>query len=222
MKRVFITGGNGDIGSSIVEIFKINGYEVVSPNSKELDLRDSKLIKEYFNHNNNFDIFIHCAGINNPSIIEDLDFNNIKETMQINTFSFYEILKTLIPYQKINGGYILAISSLYGQISRAGRTAYAMSKHALIGLIKTAAIELGKYNIKINALSPGFVDTNLTRKNNNDEKIKIINESIPLGSIAKPTDIANVSYFLCSEKNTYITGQDITVDGGFICGGFQK
>ncbi|WP_288521353.1 SDR family oxidoreductase [uncultured Brachyspira sp.] len=222
MKRVFITGGNGDIGSSIVEIFKINGYEVISPNSKELDLRDSKLIKEYFNHNNNFDIFIHCAGINNPSIIEDLDFNNIKETMQINTFSFYEILKTLIPYQKINGGYILAISSLYGQISRAGRTAYAMSKHALIGLIKTAAIELGKYNIKVNALSPGFVDTNLTRKNNNDEKIKIINESIPLGSIAKPTDIANVSYFLCSEKNTYITGQDITVDGGFICGGFQK
>lgn len=222
MKRVFITGGNGDIGSSIVEIFKINGYEVVSPNSKELDLRDSKLIKEYFNHNNNFDIFIHCAGINNPSIIEDLDFNNIKETMQINTFSFYEILKTLIPYQKINGGYILAISSIYGQISRAGRTAYTMSKHALIGLIKTAAIELGKYNIKVNALSPGFVDTNLTRKNNNDEKIKIINESIPLGSIAKPTDIANVSYFLCSEKNTYITGQDITVDGGFICGGFQK
>ncbi len=56
MKRVFITGGNGDIGSSIVEIFKINGYEVISPNSKELDLRDSKLIKEYFNHNNNFDI----------------------------------------------------------------------------------------------------------------------------------------------------------------------
>ncbi|WP_307971770.1 SDR family oxidoreductase [uncultured Brachyspira sp.] len=222
MKRVFITGGNGDIGSSIVEIFKINGYEVISPNSKELDLRDSKLIKEYFNHNNNFDIFIHCAGINNPSIIEDLDFNNIKETMQINTFSFYEILKTLIPYQKINGGYILAISSIYGQISRAGRTAYAMSKHALIGLIKTAAIELGKYNIKVNALSPGFVDTNLTRKNNNDEKIKIINESIPLSGIAKPTDIANVSYFLCSEKNTYITGQDITVDGGFICGGFQK
>ncbi len=222
MKRVFITGGNGDIGSSIVEIFKINGYEVISPNSKELDLRDSKLIKEYFNHNNNFDIFIHCAGINNPSIIEDLDFNNIKETMQINTFSFYEILKTLIQYQKINGGYILAISSIYGQISRAGRTAYAMSKHALIGLIKTAAIELGKYNIKVNALSPGFVDTNLTRKNNNDEKIKIINESIPLGGIAKPTDIANVAYFLCSEKNTYITGQDITVDGGFICGGFQK
>ena len=71
-------------------------------------------------------------------------------------------------------------------------------------------------------MSPGFVDTNLTRKNNNDEKIKIINESIPLSGIAKPTDIANVSYFLCSEKNTYITGQDITVDGGFICGGFQK
>ena len=222
MKKAFITGGNGEIGSSIVEIFKNNGYKVISPNSKELDLRDSKLIDEYFNHNNNFDIFIHCAGINNPSLIEDLDFNNIKETMQINTFSFYEILKKLMPYQKINGGYILAISSLYGQISKAGRTAYAMSKHALIGLIKTAAIELGRYNIKVNAISPGFVDTNLTRKNNDSNKIKFLEEGIPLGNMAKQTDIANVAYFLCSEKNTYITGQDITVDGGFICGGFQK
>lgn len=222
MKKVFITGGNGEIGSSIVEIFKNNGYEVISPNSKELDLRDSKLIDEYFNHNNNFDIFIHCAGINNPSLIEDLDFNNIKETMQINTFSFYEILKKLMPYQKINGGYVLAVSSIYGQISRAGRAAYAMSKHALIGLIKTAAIELGRYNIKVNAISPGFVDTNLTRKNNDNNKIKFLEEGIPLGNMAKPTDIANVVYFLCSEKNTYITGQDITVDGGFICGGFQK
>ena len=222
MKKVFITGGNGEIGSSIVEIFKNNGYEVISPNSKELDLRDSKLIDEYFNHNNNFDIFIHCAGINNPSLIEDLDFNNIKETMQINTFSFYEILKKLMPYQKINGGYVLAVSSIYGQISRAGRAAYAMSKHALIGLIKTAAIELGRYNIKVNAISPGFVDTNLTRKNNDSNKIKFLEEGIPLGNMAKPTDIANVAYFLCSEKNTYITGQDITVDGGFICGGFQK
>lgn len=222
MKKVFITGGNGEIGSSIVEIFENNGYKVISPNSKELDLRDSKLIDEYFNHNNNFDIFIHCAGINNPYLIEDLDFNNIKETMQINTFSFYEILKKLMPYQKINGGYILAISSLYGQISKAGRAAYAMSKHALIGLIKTAAIELGRYNIKVNAISPGFVDTNLTRKNNDSNKIKFLEEGIPLGNMAKPTDIANVAYFLCSEKNTYITGQDITVDGGFICGGFQK
>lgn len=222
MKRVFITGGNGDIGSSIVEVFKNNGYEVVSPNSKELDLKDSNLINEYFNYNNNFDIFIHCAGINNPSFIEDLDFNNIKETMQINTFSFYEILKKLLPYQKNNGGYILAVSSLYGQISRAGRTAYTMSKHALIGLIKTAAIELGRYNIKVNAISPGFVDTKLTRKNNNNEKIKIMQENIPLNRLANPIDIANVAYFLCSDKNTYITGQDITVDGGFMCGGFQK
>lgn len=222
MKKVFITGGNGDIGSSIVKIFKNNGYEVISPSSKELDLRDSKLISEYFNYNNDFDIFIHCAGINNPLLIEYLDFNNIKETMQVNTFSFYEILKKIIPYQKNNGGYILAISSLYGQISRAGRAAYTMSKHALIGLIKTASIELGQYNIKVNAISPGFVDTSLTRKNNDDEKIKIMQENIPLNRLANPIDIANAAYFLCSEKNTYITGQDITVDGGFICGGFQK
>lgn len=223
MKNVFITGGNGDIGSSIVNIFSSNGYNVVYPSSKELNLKNYIDIDKYFEkYGIDYDIIIHCAGVNDVNNIENLDIDNIYDTFQINTVSFFQIIKNVLPYQKINGGHILGISSLYGNISRAGRLPYAMSKHALIALIQTAAIELAQYNILINALSPGFVYTEMTKKNNSEERIKYIESGIPLGKLADVTDIAKTAYFLCSSDNTYITGQDIIVDGGFMCGGFQR
>ncbi|MEI0532258.1 SDR family NAD(P)-dependent oxidoreductase [Brachyspira pilosicoli] len=222
MKKVFITGGNGSIGSGIVKIFQDNGFKVIYPSSSELNLLNNDEIDKYLKSiNNNFDVFIHCAGINNISNIESITMENILNTMQINTFSFLKILKYFLPYQKINGGSILAISSLYSKISRSERASYSMSKHALDALIKTAAIELAPYNIKVNSLSPGFVDTPMTRKNNDENKIKKIENSIPFGRMGSLEDISKVAYFLCV-NNSYITGQNITVDGGFICGGFQN
>ena len=90
-----------------------------------------------------------------------------------------------------------------------------------MGIIRTLAIELGPYNINVNALSPGFVDTIMTRKNNDDQTIQRIKNSIPMGRLADTEDIAKVAYFLCSDLNTYINGQNIIVDGGFSVGGFQ-
>lgn len=118
-------------------------------------------------------------------------------------------------------GHILAISSLYGTISRRGRLAYAASKHALNGIVKTLACELGEYNILVNSLSPGFVDTVMTRKNNSKEQIDAITGKIPLGRLADVNDIANIAYFLCSSENSYITGQNIIADGGFMAEGGQ-
>ena len=116
---------------------------------------------------------------------------------------------------------ILGISSLYGNISREGRAAYAMSKHALNGLISTLALELGPSGILCNTLSPGFVKTKMTLKNNTPETLAALERKIPLGRFASVQDIARIAYFLCSEENTYISGQDIIVDGGFMAGGFQ-
>ena len=222
MKNVFITGGHGSIGSGIVKKFKDNGFNVTYPSSSELNLLNSYEIEKYLQSvGNNFDIFIHCAGINNISNIESLTMENVLNTMQINTFSFLQIMKYIIPYQKNNGGSILAISSLYSVISRFARASYSMSKHALEGLVQTAAIELANYNIKVNSLSPGFVDTPMTRKNNDEETIKKIECKIPMNRMGNLEDIAKVAYFLCVD-NSYITGQNIIVDGGFICGGFQN
>lgn len=221
--KVFLTGATGDIGSAIKKIFEDNNFEVIAPSRSELQLDDINSVDNYFKSNKaEFDVIIHSAGYNCPDLAENLPLSEVQKTIQINTLSLYQIIKHNIPYFKTQkNGYILGISSLYGSTAREGRSAYVMSKHALNGLIKTLAIELGSYNIKVNTLSPGFVDTKMTRKNNDEAKIKSFESKIPLGKLAKPEDIANTAYYLCSEGNSYISGQDIIVDGGFIAGGFQ-
>jgi 3-oxoacyl-[acyl-carrier protein] reductase len=96
-----------------------------------------------------------------------------------------------------------------------------MSKHALNGAVKTLAIELASHGVLVNAISPGYIGTKMTYKNNSPETISKLVSGIPLGRLGYPEDIAEVASFLCSPKNRYLTGQDLVVDGGFSVGGFQ-
>ena len=223
MKKVFLTGGSGDIGQAIKICFERNGYQVAAPKHSELDLENYDSIEQFFNKNDrNYEIFIHCAGYNLPELIENLDFENIEKTAHVNYLSFIKIMKYLLPYMcKNNYGKVLAISSLYGNVARAGRLAYVSSKHALQGTVKTYACEYSKYNILFNCLSPGFVDTKMTRKNNSQATIIDMEARIPLGRLAKTEEIAETAYYMCSDKNSYITGQNIIVDGGFMAEGGQ-
>lgn len=224
MKKVFLTGGNGDIGAEIKKEFEKNGYEVTSVSSKELDLKNRKSIDDYFeNNDSNFDIVIHCAGINNPKYFKDISYEDLDEALEVNLLSFYRALHWILPSMRKNkGGHILGISSIYGTISRAKRTSYAISKHGMQALVKTLAIELGRDGILINSLSPGFIDTKLTRKNLTKKEIKELERKIPLRRLADPDEVAKIALFLCSLDNTYLTGQNIVVDGGYIIGGFQE
>ena len=226
MKTLFILGGTGDIGKAIVKRFTDKGYTVISPSRTELNLESRLSIEEYFKFarfKQKIDVLIYCAGWNNPKLIKELTYADLDKANAINVTGLFGILQKILPGMvKAKKGYILAISSLYGSFSREGRAAYVMSKHALNGLIKTTALEFGRYNIKVNTLSPGFVDTKMTRKNNSNAMIKQIEERISLGHLAMPREIANIASFLCSLENTYITGQDIIVDGGYSIGGFQK
>jgi 3-oxoacyl-[acyl-carrier protein] reductase len=101
-------------------------------------------------------------------------------------------------------------------ISRIGRGGYSATKAGLSSLTRTAALEFAEYNILVNAVAPGFVETDLTRKNNSREKIEALRQQIPLQRLATPKEIAEFAYYLGSEHNTYITGQTIFVDGGFM------
>ena len=96
-----------------------------------------------------------------------------------------------------------------------GRSPYTSTKSGIIGVTKTMAIDLAEHNIVVNCVSPGFVDTELTRKVLGKEQMKIMSEKIPMKRLANTKDITSIILFLCSEFNTYITGQNITVDGGF-------
>jgi len=96
-----------------------------------------------------------------------------------------------------------------------------MSKHALQGAVKTLAIEWAPLGVLVNAISPGYISTKMTYKNNSAETIARFIAGIPLGRLGTPEDIAEVASFLCSSNNRYLTGQDLVVDGGFSIGGFQ-
>mgnify|MGYP003967813025 FL=1 len=218
--KMFLTGASGDIGTAIKKKFKKEGYKIVCPNEKVLDLSNPACVKKYLKDNkDSFDVIVHCAGYNKPNSVSKLTYADIEKAFNINAGNFFQIVKANIPYFKKKGGHVLAVSSLYGVVGRDGRTPYVVSKHGLNGMLKNFAIELGKFNVKCNTLSPGFVDTKMTRQNNNAKKIKQFESKIPLGKLAKPGDIAEVVFFLCSKNNQYINGQDIIVDG-FMAGGF--
>ena len=114
------------------------------------------------------------------------------------------------------------ISSLYGTTSRVERLPYTLSKHALNGIVKNLAIELSENGVLVNSISPGYINTKMTYINNTKEQINKLERLIPLKRLGKPDEIAELAFFLCSPKNTYINGQDIVVDGGFSVGGFYS
>lgn len=224
MKKLFLTGGDGGIGSAIKEKFLENGYNVIAPDLHDLDLSNPVDTDEYFKRNPaEFDVIIHCAGYNRPLDISDISEQEYSKTQNINLNSFIRIVQHNIPYfKKAGSGHILGIASLYGEISREKRLSYAVSKHGLIGAVQTMALELGSYRVCCNTLSPGFVDTPLTRQNLTSENIALIASKIPMGGLTTPREIANTAFFLCSSENTAISGQNIIVDGGYMAGGFQR
>ncbi|MFA5161957.1 MAG: SDR family oxidoreductase [Elusimicrobiales bacterium] len=224
MRDVFLLGIEGGIGAAIAGVFEKRGNKITAPRLADMDLAAPGSVVAYLGALKlEPDVIIHSAGINTPKPVEQITPEDMERTHAVNYGGFLRVVQHFIPGMKSRGrGHILAVSSIYGSISRAGRLPYATSKHALNGMIKTMAIEFAPYNIMANTISPGFVDTALTRKNNAPDVIKRLESMIPLGRMAAPEEIAEAAYFLCSPQNTYLTGQDITVDGAFSAGGFQR
>ena len=224
-KKALVLGGTGDIGSAISEVISRNqNCEVLRVGASRCDLSSEDSIECFIkDYGIDFDILVHCAGWNEPELFESIDLKKIQYSLKVNLTGFLQITQALIPYWKMkNSGKIVAISSLYGQYGRAGRLPYAVSKHALIGAVKTLAIELSSYGVLINAVSPGYVLTKMTAKNNSSANLEHLISGIPLGRMAYPLEIAEGVGFLVSDQNTYITGQDLIMDGGYTAGGFQR
>lgn len=221
-KTLFITGGHGEIGSAIRIAFA--DYTIISPRSTEMDCSSIDSIKTFIAQCDitHIDVFIHAAGMNIPKSYTDVRAESLERSMQINAFSFLYVIQALSAYFIDNTTKIVAISSIYGSISRVGRLEYNASKEALNGMVKTLALELAPKGIVVNAISPGFIETALTYKNNTKDTIAEIVAHIPLGRMGQPNEIAKFAHFFTSEQNTFMTGQHVIMDGGYLIGGFQK
>ena len=215
--NILITGANGGIGSSIKKALSDEKNTIFSPSSKELDLKDGKKITDYLS-DKVIDGVVHACGINHIMHASKVDENMLIDHFKVNTLSLFQICKNINSnHRSIN---IVAISSLYGIIARINRLPYIVSKHALEGLVKSLSLDFAP-NMLVNSISPGFVDTKMTRKNNSPEKIEEIISKIPTGNLIDVKEIASLDkYFLL--KNKSITGQNIIIDGGYSCGGFEK
>lgn len=221
MHRALITGASRGIGKAIKDLFEERGIEVVYPTRSQMNLSSNKNIREYLeNHGNidNIDILINCAGINNLASLDEMTEEKLQEMVQINLLSQTMLIKYLSSnMKKKNYGRIINFASIWSDFSKEKRIMYSISKSGVKGLTTAAAVELSKYNILVNAVAPGFVKTEMTTQNNTPEQIASIAQDLPIRRLAEPSEIAELVYFLASEKNSFITGQTIYIDGGFSC-----
>ena len=162
------------------------------------------------------DILVNNAGIARDNIIMRMKEDDWDSVMNINLKGCFNGIKSVArPMIKNKAGRIINITSVIGQIGNAGQSNYAASKAGIMGLTKSMAKELGSRNITVNAVAPGYITTDMTNELN-DEVIKQMKSSIPLGRLGTPDDVANLACFLASDEAGYITGQTFNVDGGMV------
>ncbi len=162
------------------------------------------------------DILVNNAGVTRDGLLmrmSDADWDTVLNTNLKGAFLFTRALSRA--FLKQRSGRIINISSVIGLIGNAGQANYAASKAALLGLTKSLARELGSRGITVNAIAPGFIETDMTAALNEQVRTELL-KKIPLGSLGQPEDIANTALFLASPQSRYITGQVLTVDGGMV------
>ena len=213
--KIFLTGGSRGIGLAIKNKFESEEHKVFAPTQLELNLLDFISINKYLEtFIEDIDVLINNAGVNNISNLEDLDILNIANTLQVNTISPLLLIKNLSKNMiKNKKGHIINISSILSYTSKNGRITYSASKAALDAITRTCALELKEHNIQVNSICPGYVETELTYKNNSLEQIEEIKNSMAIKRLLKPEEIAEEVYKLALNKD--VTGQIIPVDGGY-------
>ena len=241
-KVAIITGASRGIGSGIAKVFAEQGANVAFTYSSSVesalalenelnalgikakgyksnaaDFNEAqKLVDDVIAEFGTIDVLINNAGITKDNLLMRMSEEDFDKVIEINLKSVFNMTKAV---QKImlknRKGSIVNMSSVVGVKGNAGQANYAASKAGMNGFTKSIALELGSRNIRCNAIAPGFIETEMTAKLNEDV-VKGWREAIPLKRGGTPEDVANVCVFLASDMSAYVTGQVINVDGGML------
>ena len=235
-KKALITGASGGIGKELARVLVEYDAEVCisGRNVEELnelkeslgdkchivpcDLSNKNEISELFSKSEEvlgqIDILVNNAGITKDNIFLRMSDQEWEDVLNINLYSTFNILKLITKGMvKRKYGRIINISSVVGATGGAGQVNYAASKAGLIGLTKSLSQELATRNITVNCIAPGFIETPMTEKLDDNRK-DIIISSIPANRIGTPKDLSSAVIFLASQESSYITGQTIHINGG--------
>jgi len=235
-KTALITGGSRGIGAAIAHKFAANGYHIIivsrSGSTPEhldalaaygIEVRDFKgdvtdfsFAKEIMdfvkNDFKNLNVLVNNAGITRDTLLmrmKESDFDAVIDINLKGTFNFIQAASKLMMKQRT--GAIINIASVVGEMGNVGQANYAASKAGMLGLTKSAARELGMRGITVNAVAPGYIETDMTEEMPEKAKAAML-ENIPLSKLGQPSDIAEAVYFLATQS--YITGTTLDVNGG--------
>ena len=174
------------------------------------------MVKDIIEDFNHIDILVNNAGITKDMLLMRMKKEDFESVIGVNLVGTFNITKNVIPYMMKNrSGRIINVSSVVGISGNAGQTNYSASKAGIIGFTKSLAKEVGSRNILVNAVAPGFIETQMTDVLKEEVKEEI-SKTIPLKRMGTVEDVANVVKFLASKDSSYITGQVINIDGGML------
>jgi 3-oxoacyl-[acyl-carrier protein] reductase len=216
--KVVITARNKELLDALAEeISQLSGQDCMS---FILDVKDAQKVDEMVDKTldkfHRVDILVNNAGVTRDGLLlrmSDSDWDEVLDTNLKGTFFCMRAVAKAMMKQR--AGRIINMASVIGLIGNAGQANYAASKAGIIALTKSAAKELGSRNVLINAIAPGFIDTEMTQALSDEVRDNIL-KSIPVGFLGQPSDVAKAALFLASDESSFITGQVITVDGGMV------
>ena len=233
MKTALVTGASRGIGRAIALEFKEKGYSVIGTATSDkgvtelndigiqgyvLDLNSHESIDSFWqkleDNNQNISVLVNNAGITRDNIVLRMSDEEWSDIMNVHLYGTFQLCKRSLKMMlKSKWGRIINISSASASIGNRGQSNYAAAKAGVEAFTKSLAKEVGKRDITINAVAPGFISTDMTEKNDGLNEDYLIKE-IPLGRFGEPSEVANLVTFLCSEEASYITGQTIHINGG--------
>ncbi len=229
-KKALVTGATRGIGRAITERFLSEGAEVIATGTnpdgqapegctyRVVDFTDFQATEKFATEmaKTDIDILINNAGVNKNAPFAEIEPAEFSRLHQINVYAPFMLCRSLVPAMSEKGwGRIVNISSIWAKKGRKDRGAYAATKFGLDGMTAALAAEVAADGILANCVAPGFIDTELTRSILGPDGIHELVDRVPMGRLGKPEEIAAFVVWLAGPENTYISGQNLSIDGGF-------